>query len=100
MHRSARIRSIIRWILLLLAVAFVAYDLPQTWHNYSKWRLALPSDSVAAGFWQTAFYSDVKEMAIVLGTGIVLWIVLHPRGEHVRASGVETPEGNGGGRHG
>ncbi len=52
MRLGARIRSIIRWILLLLALVFVGYDLPQTWHNYSKWRLALPSDSVAAGFWR------------------------------------------------
>lgn len=79
MRRGARIRSIIRWFLFLLALAFTAYDLPQTWHNYSKWRLTLPSDSVAAGFWQTAFYSDVKEIAIALGVGIVLWIVLRPR---------------------
>lgn len=79
MRRSVRIRSIIGWILLLFALAFVGYDLPQTWHNYSKWCLALPSDSVAAGFWRTAFYSDVTEMAIVLGTGIVLLIVLRPR---------------------
>ena len=78
MRRGAPIRSIIRWFLLLLALAFTAYDLPQTWHNYSKWRLTLPSDSVAAGFWQTAFYSDVREIAIALGVGIVLWIVLRP----------------------
>ena len=79
MRRGALIRSIIRWFLLLLALAFTAYDLPQTWHNYSKWRLALPSDSVAAGFWRTAFYSDVREIVIVLGVGIALWIVLRPR---------------------
>ena len=85
MRRGARIPSIIRWILLLLALAFVGYDLPQTWHNYGKWRLALPSDSVAAGFWRTAFYSDVTEMAIVLGTGIVQWIVLRPRVKRDRA---------------
>jgi hypothetical protein len=85
MRPGARIRSIIRWILLLLALVFVGYDLPQTWHNYSKWRLALPSDSVAAGFWQTAFYSDVTEMAIALGAGIVLWIVLRPRVKRDRA---------------
>jgi len=85
MRRGARIRSIIRWILLLLALAFVGYDLPQTWHNHSKWRLALPSDSVAAGFWRTAFYSDVTEMAIVLGAGIVLWVALRPRVKRDRA---------------
>jgi hypothetical protein len=77
--RGPSIRSVTRWIFLLLALAFVAYDLPQTWHNYTKWRLALPSDSVAAGFWRTAFYSDVREVAIVLGLGIVLWIALRPR---------------------
>jgi len=77
--RGPSIRSVTRWISLLLALAFVAYDLPQTWHNYTKWRLALPSDSVAAGFWQTVFYSDVREMAIVLGAGILLWIALRPR---------------------
>jgi hypothetical protein len=87
MRRGARIRSIIRWVLLLLALAFAACDLPQTWHNYSKWRLALPSDSVAAGFWQTAFYSDAREMAIVLGAGIVLWLILRPRAK--RDSGGE-----------
>jgi hypothetical protein len=86
MRRGALIRSIIRWFLLLFALAFSAYDLPQTWHNYSKWRLALPSDSVAAGFWQTAFYSDVREMAIALGAGIVLWIVLRPRGKRDSAA--------------
>ncbi len=85
MRVGARIRGIIRWVLLLLALVFVGYDLPQTWHNYSKWRLALPSDSVASGFWRTAFYSDVREMAIVLGTGIVLWIALRPRGTRDRA---------------
>ncbi len=79
MRRGARIRSVIRWVLLLLALVFVGYDLPQTWHNYSKWRLALPSDSVAAGFWRDAFYSDVREIAIALAVGIVLWIVLRPR---------------------
>ena len=77
--RGALIRNIARWVLLLLALAFAAYDVPQTWHNYSKWRLALPSDSVAAGFWRTAFYSDVREMAIALVAGIVIWIVLRPR---------------------
>lgn len=70
---------------MLLALMFVGYDFPQTWHNYSKWRLALPSDSVAAGFWRTAFYSDVTEMGIVLGTGILLWIVLRPRVKRDRA---------------
>lgn len=77
--RGALIRNTARWVLLLVALAFAAYGGPQTWHNYSKWRLALPSDSVAAGFWRTAFYSDVTEMAIVLGTGMVLWIALRPR---------------------
>ncbi len=85
--RGAPIRSVIRWVLLLLALAFAAYDAPQTWHNYSKWRLALPSDSVAAGFWRTAFYSDLKEMAVVLGAGIVLWIVLWPRLKRDSADG-------------
>jgi hypothetical protein len=83
--RGGLIRNVVRWLLLLLALAFAAYDAPQTWHNYSKWRLALPSDSVAAGFWQTAFYSDVREMGIALGVGIVLWIVLRPRGTRDRA---------------
>ena len=92
MRRGVRIRGIIRWILLLLALAFVGYDLPQTWHNYSKWRLALPSDSVAAGFWRTAFYSDVREMVIVLGIGIVLWIVLRPRVKRGRATESEPAE--------
>jgi hypothetical protein len=77
--RGALIRRITRWVLFLFALAFAAYDVPQTWHNYSKWRLALPSDSVAAGFWRTAFYSDVREMAIALVAGIVIWIVLRPR---------------------
>ena len=87
MRRGARIRSVIGWICLLLALAFVGYDLPQTWHNYSKWRLALPSDSVAAGFWRTAFYSDVTEMAVALGLGITLWFILRPRVK--RDSGVD-----------
>jgi hypothetical protein len=77
--RGALLRNVARWVLFLFALAFVAYDAPQTWHNYSKWRLALPSDSVAAGFWRTAFYSDVREMAIALVAGIVIWIVLRPR---------------------
>ncbi len=85
--RGPFIRSVTRWIFLLLALAFVAYDLPQTWHNYTKWRLALPSDSVAAGFWRTAFYSDVREMAIVLGLGIVLWIALRPRSKRDSGAG-------------
>jgi hypothetical protein len=84
--RGPSIRSVTRWISLLLALAFVAYDLPQTWHNYTKWRLALPSDSVAAGFWQTVFYSDVREMAIVLGAGILLWIALRPRSKREGAA--------------
>jgi hypothetical protein len=90
--RGALIRSITRWVLLLLALAFAAYDVPQTWHNYSKWRLALPSDSVAAGFWRTAFYSDVREMAIALGAGIVLWIVLRPRVKRDSADGRKPTE--------
>jgi cbb3-type cytochrome oxidase subunit 3 len=85
MRRGARIRGTIRWILLLLTLAFVGYDWPQTWHNYSKWRLALPSDSVAAGFWRTAFYSDVREIAIALAAGIVIWIALRPRAKRGRA---------------
>lgn len=79
MRRGARIRSIIRWILLLLALAFVGYDLPQTWHNYSKWRLALPSDSVAAGFWRDAFFSDVREIVVILAIAIAVWFALRPR---------------------
>ncbi|HEV3483407.1 MAG TPA: hypothetical protein VGR97_13895 [Candidatus Acidoferrales bacterium] len=81
--RGALIRNIVRWVLLLFALAFAAYDAPQTWHNYTRWRLALLSDSVAAGFWRTAFYSDVREMAIALGAGIVLWIALRPRVKRV-----------------
>jgi len=90
--RGALIRNVARWVLLLLALAFAAYDVPQTWHNYSKWRLALPSDSVAAGFWRTAFYSDVREMAIALGAGIVLWIVLRPRVKRDSAGGRKPTE--------
>jgi hypothetical protein len=77
--RGALIRRITRWVLLLLAVAFAAYDGPQTWHNYSKWRLALPSDSVAAGFWRTAFYSDVREIVVILAIAIAAWFALRPR---------------------
>ena len=77
--RGALLRKVTRWVLLLLALAFAAYDAPQTWHNYSKWRLALPSDSVAAGFWRTAFYSDVREIVVVLAIAIAVWFTLRPR---------------------
>ncbi len=79
MPRGPLFRSVIRWVLLLLALAFTAYDLPQTWHNYSKWRLTLPSDSVAAEFWRTAFYSDVREIAVILAIAIAVWFALRPR---------------------
>ncbi len=85
MRRGARIRSVIGWVLLLLALAFVGYDLPQTWHNYSKWRLALPSDSVAAGFWRTAFYSDVTEIVVILAIAIGVWFALRPRTKRDKA---------------
>jgi hypothetical protein len=77
--RGALVRSIARWVLLFFALAFAAYDVPQTWHNYSKWRLALPSDSVAAGFWRTAFYSDVREIVVILAIAIAAWFALKPR---------------------
>ena len=82
--RGALIRSTTRWVLLLLALTFAAYDAPETWHNYSKWRLALPSDFVAAGFWRTAFYSDVREIVVILSIAIAVWFALRPRAKRQR----------------
>jgi hypothetical protein len=95
--RGAFIRNIIRWVFLLLALAFAGYDLPQTWHNYSKWRLALPSDPVAAEFWRTAFYMDGREMAIVLGAGILFWILLRPRTTRRQGTASAVPKTRPGG---
>ena len=85
-------RNIARWVLSLLALAFAAYDAPQTWHNYTRWRLALLSDSVAAGFWRTAFYSDVREIVVILAIAIAVWLALRPRTKRGRAEEVRPAE--------
>lgn len=90
--RGALIRNIARWVLLLLALVFVAYDAPQTWHNYSRWRLVLPSDSMAAGFWRTAFFADVREIVVILAIAIAVWFTLKPRTKREGAVGPRQPQ--------
>ena len=72
-------RNVLRWIFLALVLAFAAWTAPEMIHNFREWRSAAPGDPVAAEFWRSVFYMDLTEIAIVLGIGIIMWILLRPR---------------------
>lgn len=72
-------RSVLRWVFIVLALAYLAWTAPELIHNFREWRGALPGDPVAAGFWRSAFYLDVADIAVVLAVGIIVWFVLRPR---------------------
>ncbi len=74
-----RLRNIVRWIFLALALVYVAWVAPELIHNFREWRGALPGDPVAAEFWRTAFRMDVTDIIVVLVVGIATWLGLRPR---------------------
>jgi len=74
-----RLRNIVRWIFLALALLYVAWGAPELIHNFSEWRGAVPGDPVAAAFWRSAFYSDATSTLIVLAVALLIWRGLRPR---------------------
>jgi hypothetical protein len=74
-----RARNIIRWVFLLLALAYVAWVAPELIGNFRHWRAAIPGDPLAAAFWRSAFRLDATNVLAVLVIGIVTWWGLRPR---------------------
>jgi hypothetical protein len=84
-----RLRHIVRWIFLALALAYLAWTAPEMIHNLREWRAAVPGDPVAAEFWRSAFYMDVVDAAIVLAVGIGVWMALKS-GKRIGAPSART----------
>jgi hypothetical protein len=81
-----RLRNVIRWAFLLLALAYIAWCAPQTIDNFREWRAAVPGNPVAADFWRSAFYEGVTDIIVVLVVGLATWLGLKPRKRTVAPS--------------
>lgn len=73
------LRNIIRWIFLVVALAYAAWWAPVLFHNFREWRASVPGDPLAAAFWRSAFYAAMTNIVIVLAVGIVTWLALKSR---------------------
>ncbi len=74
-----RIRNIVRWIFLALALVYLAWCAPELIGNYRHWRAAIPGDPMAAEFWRSAFRLDATNVLAVLVIGFATWWGLRPR---------------------
>ncbi len=74
-----RARNVIRWIFLVVALAYAAWCAPVLFHNFREWRASIPGDPLAATFWRSAFYAGITDIVIVLAIGIVTWLALKSR---------------------
>ena len=78
-------RNILRWVFLVLALAYIAWTAPVLIHDFRAWRAAIPDDPVAAAFWRSAFEAGGTDIAIVLAMGILIWFALKPRKKRAAA---------------
>jgi hypothetical protein len=78
-------RNVIRWVVLLLGLTLVAWDVPEALYNFRNWRANWTCDPVAEKFWRAALRMDLSEMAMVLGVAILVWFILKPRRKKLRS---------------
>jgi hypothetical protein len=69
-------RDAIRWGLLIAAVAVTGYRLPKVLRDFREWRVALPVDRSAAGFYRAEFMVGVIGMAVVWCVGLGAFYLL------------------------
>ena len=76
------IRSVVRWGLVLAAVATFGFRLPRLAQELRAWREAVRlGDASGAANWRTFFVADSIGLLIVLAFGVMIYFVLRPRGK-------------------
>ena len=79
---AGSIRSAIRGGLVLAAVATFGFRLPRVAHEFRAWRGAVRlGDGAGAESWRTFLAADSIGLLIVLAFGLVIFLVLRPRGK-------------------